>query len=107
MKIAYLVDYYYPFTPGGSEWSIYYLAKQLSQKNIDCLIITPNYGAKDEEIIDGIRVIRIPILNKLKNSRSVINPIGQNNPLFFLWSGYVLRRQARLLGDVFIGWSLG
>ena len=87
-KIAFIVDYYSPFTPGGSEWSVYYLAEQLKQNKVESIIITPNYGAKNEEIIDGIKVIRFPIFKKPKDNRSVINPIWQNNPLFFLWSAF-------------------
>ncbi len=88
MKIALLADYYAPFNPGGSEWSVFYLAKSLKEKNIESVILTPNYGAVDEEVVSGIRVIRLPMYKKTKLTRSVINPIWQNNPFFFIWSAF-------------------
>src|SRR5260221_9390121 len=95
MKIALLVDYYTPFTPGGSEWSVYYLAKQLKLQRVESLIITPNYGAKAEELIDDIKVLRFLIFKKPKDNRSVINPIWQNNFLFFIWSAYYIYQKGR------------
>lgn len=88
MKILFVVDYFTPFNPGGSEWSIYYLAQGLKNRGIESIVITPNYGSKQEDVIDGIKVFRFPGKIKIKDKRSTINPIWQNNPLFFLWSSY-------------------
>src|SRR5437868_5641348 len=88
MKILYAVDYYYPFTPGGSEWSVYYLAKSLQERNVGIKIITPNYGDKPQDIVNGIKVTRFGNPIKSSNKRRVINPIWQNNPIFFLWSSF-------------------
>ncbi len=92
MKIFLVSDYFYPFTPGGSEWSVYELAKALKKNNIEVVIVTINYGAKTEEHYHKVKVVRIPFFKKLKSSRSVVNPIWQNNPIFFLSSTYHLYR---------------
>ncbi len=112
MKILILVDYYAPFNPGGSEWSVYYLSKALSKRSIDNLVLTPNYGAKNNEVVSGVKVLRFPFYRKilkaslldepssfayksLKESRKVINPVWQNNPFFFLWSAYWIYKIAK------------
>jgi glycosyltransferase involved in cell wall biosynthesis len=95
MKILLAIDYYWPFTPGGSEWSTYYLAKSFLEKGVETKILTPNYGALAREKVDGIDVIRFPNLAKLSNNRSVINPFWQNNPLFFLFSALMIFKEIR------------
>lgn len=92
MKIILISDYFYPFTPGGSEWSVYELAKSLSQNKVETLVVSLNYGTKKEEILNGIKIVRIPFFKKIKDSRNVINPIWQNNPVFFIVSAYFLIR---------------
>ncbi|MBI2596243.1 glycosyltransferase family 4 protein [Candidatus Daviesbacteria bacterium] len=88
-------DYYPPFNPGGSEWSVLYLSKALQDKDINNIIVTPNYGTRAEEIIVGTRVIRFPSFKKASGSRSVINPIWQNNPFFFIWSAVFIYKIAK------------
>ena len=90
MKVLLVTDYFYPFTPGGSEWSVYELARELKQKNIKVTVVTLNYGAKTQEYYKGIKILRIPFIKKLSDSRKVVNPVWQNNPIFFLISAYFL-----------------
>ncbi len=90
MKIGLVTDYYTPFTPGGSEWSVYYLSQSLLANNVENIILTPNYGSLAYENIDGVMVKRFPMYKKAKDTRSVINPIWQNNLFFFLWSSWWL-----------------
>ncbi len=92
MKALLLSDYFYPFTPGGSEWSVYELAKALQKNKAEVSIVTINYGSKKLEIFDSLKIFRIPFFKKLKERRSVVNPIWQNNPLFFLASAYFITR---------------
>ena len=92
MKILLVSDYFYPFTPGGSEWSVYELARALKKNNVEVVIATLNYGAKTKDVYRKVKVIRIPFLKKLQSSRSVVNPIWQNNPFFFISSAYHLFR---------------
>lgn len=86
MKIFLLCDYFYPFNPGGSEWSVLELAKSLKNNKVEPIIITLNYGAKEKETIEGIKVHRLPFIKKLENDRKTVNPIWQNNPFFFISS---------------------
>lgn len=97
MKIFLVTDYFYPFTPGGAEWSVYELAKALKTKQIETIIVTLNYGAEEKEKFNELQIIRIPFSKKLKNNRSVINPIWQNNPFFWVTSAYHLYKIARSL----------
>ena len=60
MKILFLVKFYMPFDRGGSEWSTHDLAKLLTARGHKVTILTPNYGAKKEERLDGIAVKRFP-----------------------------------------------
>lgn len=92
VKIALVTDYFYPFTPGGAEWSVYDLAKSLKVRGVESSVITINYGAKSNESFNGLNIVRIPFLKKLNKNRSVVNPIWQNNPFFFLTSAIHLVR---------------
>jgi len=90
MKVFLLSDYFYPFTPGGSEWSVYELAKSLQEKGITPVVVTINYGANSYDKYHGVEIIRIPFFKKLTATGSVVSPIWQNNPLFFAISAYYL-----------------
>lgn len=95
MKILLLSDYFYPFTPGGSEWSVYELAKALGKNGVDTQVVSINYGTNNHDAYKGIKILRIPFFKKIKDSRSVVNPIWQNNPIFFIVSAYFLIRIIR------------
>ncbi len=90
MKIAFIIEYFFPFDKGGSEWSTYYLAKDLVKKGHEVTIITPNYGGKKEEVLDGIKLIRTPFYKKLKNFSIVPGNFFFTNPLFIIWNTIVL-----------------
>lgn len=96
VKIALVTDYFYPFTPGGAEWSVYDLAKSLKVRGVESSVITINYGAKSNESFNGLNIVRIPFLKKLNKNRSVVNPIWQNNPFFFITSAISLNKLIRL-----------
>lgn len=88
MKVLLGADYFPPFNPGGSEWSVYYLSLQLTVRSVSNIVVTPNYGTKKRDNINGVEVIRFPALVQLNNFRKIVSPIWQNNPIFFIWSGY-------------------
>src|SRR5579884_1201625 len=94
MKVLFLVDYYPPFNPGGSEWSTHYLADALRKKGVNAIVLTPNYGAPGREKVKGIEVIRFNTPFRVKDNRSVINPVFQNNTLFFVWSAIAITKNA-------------
>lgn len=88
MKIFLITDYFFPFNPGGSEWSVYELAKSFKKKKVKPTVVTLNYGTLKNSNYRGIEVIRIPFIKKISSSRKVVNPIWQNNPIFFLMSTF-------------------
>lgn len=92
MKIFLLSDYFWPHNPGGSEWSVFELAKALAQKKVESTVVTLNYGAPRKETFEGIKITRLPFFKKLTDKRKVVNPIWQNNPIFFLSSALALLR---------------
>lgn len=88
MKIAMLVEYYWPFDRGGSEWSTHDLADLLKRNSQDVIIITPNYGANEKEVYDGVKVIRFPFYRKLKEKSKFLTPFWTNNIFWFFYSAY-------------------
>jgi len=73
MKILMLTEYFAPYDFGGSEWSTYYLAKELIKNGHQVIIITPNYGTKSEEFFEKIKIVRFPFFKKIKN-KSPVSP---------------------------------
>ncbi len=64
MKILFIVDYYYPYI-GGAEVVHQKLAESLAEKH-DVTVLTQAAAAVQlEEVINGVRVIRIKTLNRL------------------------------------------
>src|SRR4030043_694326 len=89
MKIAFDIEYFSPFAPGGAEWSTYYLAKDLAKKkNMEIFVLTPNYGVKKHEIMDRINVYRFPFYKKLKKNSPALTSFYYTNPIWFLWTAY-------------------
>ncbi len=102
MKIAFIIEYFFPFNKGGSEWSTYYLARDLVEKGHEVTIITPNYGSQSLEIIDGIKIIRIPFYKKVKIFNSPPGNFFFTNPLFIIWSAlfyflYIWREKVQII----------
>ncbi len=93
MKIALVTEYYPPYTPGGAEWSTFYLAKGLISKKIQVIVITPNYGntknlSPNKFDDQGVKVIRYNLPVGRFFSGHILSPIWLNNPLFWIYSGY-------------------
>lgn len=86
MKIAFVIEYFPPFAAGGSEWSTYYLAKELSKLGQQIVVVTPNYGAKKEEKISSIKILRYPIYLKLKNANKLPGHFTLTNPIWIIWT---------------------
>lgn len=102
MKIVFVIESFFPSTQGGSEWSTYYLAKELVELGYDVTLITPNLGAKHIEINHGIKIIRYPFY--LKHFKTYSNPsnLTYNNPLWIIWSAifmffYIMREKADII----------
>src|SRR3989344_7759396 len=71
MKIAMVTEYFWPYDLGGSEWSTYYLAREIVKKGHEFIVITPNYGTKSIEVFEKIQIVRFPFFKKIKNNRPV------------------------------------
>lgn len=95
MRILFVTEYFYPFTPGGAEWSVYYLAKALVEKGHQVGILTPNYGAKSLETKDGIKIYRFPFLAKLKKGQHSVRYFYHANPLFYFYNAFWIGKIAR------------
>lgn len=100
MKIAMLTEYFWPHDLGGSEWSTYYLALEIIKNGHQVVVITPNYGAKKDEFLKNIKIIRFPFFKKAKNYQS-ISPFWHTGLLWQVISTvYLLRICKRELPDI-------
>lgn len=71
-KILILLNYYYPYISGVSEYARI-LAEELVKKGYDVTVLTSNHAKlQREEYINGVRVIRTPIICKI--SKGTISP---------------------------------
>lgn len=88
MKIAFIIEYFFPFDKGGSEWSTYYLAKGLVKRGHQVVVITPNYGGQKQQIVDGIKIVRFPFYAKIKQTQPLPGNFFFTNPLWIAWSTF-------------------
>ncbi len=99
MTIIMVVEYFYPFDRGGSEWSTFYLAQGLQKKGHRVVILTPNYGARKKEIWENIEIRRFPFLVKLhKHRQATVTPLWFTNGLWYLvttWSLFWLSKRIK------------
>lgn len=79
-----LSEYFIPFDRGGSEWSVYFLARGLIANNIDVTIFTPNYGAQEAQRISEIDIYRFPFYKRLKKNHESVTPFYHTNIIWFL-----------------------
>src|SRR5665213_1272465 len=120
MKILLANDYFPPFTPGGAEWSSFFMAKVLIKQGHGVDVFTPNYGAEREQYMEGVHIHRFPFWTRLAPGNSLlplwehVNPIFHVNSAFWLWN---LARQIRpdvihvqqvhsFVSARFVGWLL-
>lgn len=98
MKVLFAVEYYHPFTPGGSVWSLRLLGRELAQAGVDVAVVTPNYGAPAFEMVDGLRVFRFPFWRRLPPGPSLAPARDHVNPLFHLLFARAIVSAARRIG---------
>ena len=98
MRVVFATEYYEPFVPGGTPWSVRLLARALRSRGDEIVIVTPNYGAPASESIDGVPVVRFPFWRKLRPGPSLAPVRDHVNPLFHLLFAFALVRAARALG---------
>ncbi len=96
MNIGLVNEYFPPFAPGGAEWSVYYLAKELARQGHRVVVITPDYdgeGYQEEE--EGVRVYRFPFPAKIAQGQKSVPIRYHANPLFYLYSAFHILRVVR------------
>ena len=72
MKILVILNYYFPYVSGLSEYARL-LCEELSRRGNEVTVLTSNHDhLKKEEMVNGVRVIRAPIV--LKISKGTISP---------------------------------
>ena len=65
MKILFVLNYYYPYISGVSEYARL-LAEQLVNEGHECTVVCSNHEKlKQEEVINGVKVLRAPIICKI------------------------------------------
>lgn len=80
-------EFFYPYAYGGSEWSIYTLAKALIQKGHAVTVLTPNYGTQHETSWEKIDIVRMPFFFRLRRyKRADISPFWFTNVVWWITS---------------------
>jgi glycosyltransferase involved in cell wall biosynthesis len=98
MNVCLVNEYFPPFAPGGAEWSLDALAREMAARGHRVTIVTPNYGAAAREERDGVSVVRFPFPRRLPPGRTPATPKWLANPLFYLWAALAVTRAARRAG---------
>ncbi len=98
MKILFATEYYHPFTPGGTSWSLSLLAHELQRRGEAVAVVTPNWGASPREEVDGVPVFRFPIWRKLRPGPSLAPARTLANPFFHLLFARAVVSTARRIG---------
>ena len=94
MNIGLTSEYFFPFAPGGAEWSTLFLAQRLAKAH-RVVVITPNYGAAPHEEKDGIIIERFAFPFKLGHGQRLVPYRYLSNPLFYAYSALQIARQVK------------
>jgi glycosyltransferase involved in cell wall biosynthesis len=84
MKVLFATEYFHPFVPGGTPWSLRILGDALVRAGVTVAVVTPNYGAAPRETIDGIDVHRFPFRRRLSPGPSLAPVRDHARPRFHL-----------------------
>ena len=84
MKILFVTEYFYPYIHGGGEISTEKLAKALCSYGEIIHILTPNYGFKASEMVDGCYIHRFPFPVKFSKFSDQLSPSWYFNPIYIL-----------------------
>ncbi len=95
MNVCFVNEYFPPFAPGGAEWSLDALAREMARRGHRVTVVTPNYGAAPRETRDGVTIVRFAFPVRLAPGRTLASPKWLANPLFYLWAGLAVARVAR------------
>jgi glycosyltransferase involved in cell wall biosynthesis len=98
MKILFATEYYHPWTPGGTAWSLELLARALIARGHPVAVVTPNYGGAAREDVNGVPVLRFPFRRRLPPGGSLAPVRDHVSPLFHLRQARAVVRAAREFG---------
>ena len=84
MRILFATEYYAPFAPGGSPWSIEALGGLLTQRGHMVTVVTPGWGGPGCEDGPGPRIVRFPIRRRLAAGASLAPTRTLVSPWFHL-----------------------
>jgi glycosyltransferase involved in cell wall biosynthesis len=84
MKVVFATEYYHPWSPGGTAWSLELLARALLARGHGVVVVTPNYGAPAREEVNGVPVVRFPFWRRLRPGAGLAPLSDHVNPLFHL-----------------------
>ena len=65
MKLVFATEYYHPWAPGGTAWSLELLARALIARGHSVTVVTPNYGAAAAEDVNGVDLVASNLLNRV------------------------------------------
>jgi glycosyltransferase involved in cell wall biosynthesis len=95
MTIVFATEYFHPFVPGGTVWSLRILAAELVKSGERVVVVTPNYGAPTHETLDGIEVVRFPFRRSLRPGPSLAPIRDHVRPAFHVAVARAVLRTAR------------
>jgi glycosyltransferase involved in cell wall biosynthesis len=98
VKIVFATEYYHPWAPGGTAWSLELLARALLARGHTVTIVTPNYGAAAREEVNEVPVMRFPFWRRLRPGARLAPLRDHVNPIFHLLFARALIRAAREMG---------
>ena len=84
MKVIFATEYYHPWAPGGTAWSLELIARALIARGHAVTVVTPNYGAAAREEVHGVPVVRFPFWRRLPPGGELAPLRDHVNPLFHL-----------------------
>lgn len=88
MKVLFVLNYYYPYVSGLTE-HVRMLAEELAGRGHQVTVLASNHDNLEEcEIVNGVRVVRAPIIGKI--SKGTVSPA-------FIWRAWSLSRQADIV----------
>ncbi len=88
MKVAFITEYFPPFTVGGGEWSTYYLARNLKKIGVEVVIITPDLGSRKFDNPKDVNIRKIPFYLKPKSFKTLPGNFAYSNPLWIIWAAF-------------------
>jgi glycosyltransferase involved in cell wall biosynthesis len=82
MNVLCASEYFPPFAPGGGQWNILALGRALAERGHRFDVVTPNYGAPEREMMDGVHVRRFRIARAMASGQGSVPLRHHLNPVF-------------------------